>query len=85
MEVIVVLVDVEDSEDVRVWGEEGDGLGFVVEALAVDGVVGDEAFVDGFDGEGGAGGVRVAAENDAESSPADLFANGVVSVECVGH
>ena len=56
-----------------------------LDALAVDGVVGKDDFIDGFASEGVAGLHRDAPENSSESPPADLFAHLVVSPQCFAH
>lgn len=80
VEVVLVLVHLVDLEDVGVAAEEGEDLGLLVEAVAVGGVVGEEALVDGLAGEGGARGGGEAAVDDAESPAAEFFAELVVAI-----
>lgn len=80
MEVVLVVVNLVDLKDVGVPAQEGEDLGLLVEAIAVGGVVGEEALVDGFAGEGGVGGGGEAAVDDAESAAAEFFAELIVAV-----
>ena len=80
MQEVVVLVDIEKSDDIGVGGDEVHELGLVSEAEAVDGVVLDEALVDGLEGEAVAGEGGVTGRNDAVSAPTDLVAHCVVSL-----
>lgn len=84
-EMRIGIEEVVDLDDVRVRREKVEDLRLLDEAVTVGRVVGEEAFVDEFDGKGGERREGEAAVDDPETPATDLLAELVLSLKTLAH